>query len=35
VKGRLRSQYPTDGGCVLGVELESRLRLPGLPDIEA
>jgi hypothetical protein len=35
VKGRLRSQYPTDGGCVLGVELEQRLRLPGLPDIEA
>lgn len=35
VKGRLRSQYPTDGGCVLGVELEERLRLPGLPDIEA
>ncbi len=35
VKGRLRSQYPADGGCVLGVELEQRLRLPGLPDIEA
>ena len=35
VKVRLRSQYPTDGGCVLGVELEQRLRLPGLPDIEA
>jgi hypothetical protein len=35
VKGRLRSQYPKDGGCVLGVELEQRLRLPGLPDIEA
>jgi hypothetical protein len=35
VKGRLRSQYPADGGCVLGVELEQRLRLAGLPDIEA
>lgn len=35
VVGRIRSQYPAAGGCVLGIELRERLRLPGLPDIEA
>lgn len=34
-RGRIRSQYPAEGGCVLGVELQERLRVPGLPDIEA
>ncbi|MFI5308779.1 MAG: hypothetical protein ACHQ53_15585 [Polyangiales bacterium] len=33
--GRIRSQYPAAGGCVLGIELRERLMLPGLPDIEA
>ncbi|MDH5672005.1 MAG: PilZ domain-containing protein [Myxococcales bacterium] len=32
---RIRSRYPAGGGCVLGLELRQRLRLPGLPDIEA
>ena len=35
VTGRIRSQYPAAGGCVLGIELRERLLLPGLPDIEA
>jgi hypothetical protein len=35
VTGRIRSQYPAAGGCVLGIELRERLKLPGLPDIEA
>jgi hypothetical protein len=35
VTGRIRSQYPASGGCVLGIELKERLKLPGLPDIEA
>ena len=35
VTGRIRSQYPASGGCVLGIELRERLRLKGLPDIEA
>jgi hypothetical protein len=35
VTGRIRSQYPAAGGCVLGIELRERLRLKGLPDIEA
>ena len=35
LRGRIRSQYPADGGCVLGVELQDRLAIPGLPDIEA
>jgi hypothetical protein len=35
LNGRIRSQYPADGGCVLGIELQERLRMPGLPDIEA
>jgi hypothetical protein len=32
VTGRIRSQYPADGGCVLGIELGQRLRLPGVPE---
>jgi hypothetical protein len=35
VTGRIRSQYPAAGGCVLGIELRERLTMPGLPDIEA
>ena len=35
VTGRIRSQYPASGGCVLGIELKERLRMPGVPDIEA
>jgi hypothetical protein len=35
VSGRIRSQYPASGGCVLGIELKERLRMPGVPDIEA
>lgn len=35
VTGRIRSQYPASGGCVLGIELKERLKMPGLPDIEA
>jgi hypothetical protein len=35
VTGRIRSQYPAAGGCVLGIELKDRLRLPGMPDVEA
>jgi len=35
ITGRIRSQYPAAGGCVLGIELKERLTLPGLPDIEA
>ena len=35
VTGRIRSQYPASGGCVLGIELKERLAMPGLPDIEA
>ena len=33
--GRIASQYPAAGGCVLGIELTERMRLPGLPQIEA
>jgi hypothetical protein len=35
VTGRIRSQYPASGGCVLGIELKERLKVPGVPDIEA
>jgi hypothetical protein len=35
VTGRIRSQYPASGGCVLGIELKERLAIPGVPDIEA
>jgi hypothetical protein len=35
VVGRIRSQYPAAGGCVLGIELRERLAVPGVPDIEA
>jgi PilZ domain-containing protein len=35
VIGRIRSQYPAAGGCVLGIELKERLTMPGMPDIEA
>ncbi len=35
VTGRIRSQYPASGGCVLGIELRERLSPPGVPDIEA
>jgi hypothetical protein len=35
VTGRIRSQYPASGGCVLGIELKERLAMPGVPDIEA
>lgn len=34
-QGRIASQYPAAGGCVLGIELQERLVLPGLPSIEA
>lgn len=27
LKGRIRSQYPADGGCVLGIELKDRFQL--------
>lgn len=33
--GRIASQYPAAGGCVLGIELQERLVLPGVPAIEA
>jgi len=33
--GRIASQYPAAGGCVLGIELQERLTLPGLPSVEA
>ena len=33
--GRIASQYPAAGGCVLGIELQQRLVLPGLPTVEA
>ena len=33
--GRIASQYPAAGGCVVGIELHERMRLPGLPQIEA
>jgi hypothetical protein len=35
VTGRIRSQYPASGGCVLGIELKERLAMPGIPDVEA
>lgn len=35
IMGRIRSQYPASGGCVLGIELKERLAVPGVPDIEA
>jgi hypothetical protein len=35
ISGRIRSQYPASGGCVLGIELKERLAMPGIPDIEA
>jgi hypothetical protein len=35
VTGRIRSQYPASGGCVLGIELKERLAMPGVPEIEA
>ena len=35
VSGRIRSQYPASGGCVLGIELKERLAVAGVPDIEA
>lgn len=34
-QGRIASQYPVAGGCVLGIELQQRLVLPGLPAVEA
>jgi hypothetical protein len=34
-QGRIASQYPAAGGCVLGIELQERLVLPGLPAVEA
>jgi hypothetical protein len=27
LRGRIRSQYPADGGCVLGIELKDRFQL--------
>lgn len=33
--GRIASQYPAAGGCVLGIELQERLVLPGVPAVEA
>jgi hypothetical protein len=35
LNGRIASQYPAAGGCVLGIELQQRLVLPGLPAVEA
>jgi hypothetical protein len=35
VTGRIRSQYPAAGGCVLGIELRERLSVPGVPNVEA
>ena len=35
VTGRIRSQYPAAGGCVLGIELTERLAMAELPDFEA
>jgi hypothetical protein len=32
VQGRIRSQYPASGGCVLGIELKQKL---AVPEIEA
>ena len=33
--GRIASQYPAAGGCVVGIELQQRLVLPGVPAVEA
>jgi hypothetical protein len=27
LRGKIRSQYPADGGCVLGIELKDRFQL--------
>jgi hypothetical protein len=35
VPGRIRSQDPADGGCVLGIELREKLYLDGSTPIEA
>jgi hypothetical protein len=32
IAGRIRSQYPASGGCVLGIELKQRM---AVPEIEA
>jgi hypothetical protein len=32
IQGRIRSQYPASGGCVLGIELKQRV---AIPEVEA
>jgi hypothetical protein len=32
IQGRIRSQYPASGGCVLGIELKQRM---AVPEVEA